>query len=661
VRRRLAIATSRDMTGDEAEALQRAFPPLLGIRVDEKAMDRARGFYVGTVGERAPAVDDFSDRDLAIDVDAVLALAPSEPAPKASAAPKGGPAKASAAPKGGPAPTWTETDMWCAIEAAKNAAPAISGRGGDDAQYAAARAVAIEIGPHEDAIELVLREYYDPRCVPPFVGSKDGKRIAYYAKKTAAEQSTLAGMWARRDHLRKRRAADGSTAESKPDTALLVVFRDGRDVWHYDPRGEDYVRFTDRTAIASMLDAGLDTLIDLKGGGKSWMSVPSLLAHATQAGLVGWAEEVHTDFRGSGRGEWDPAAKRMLLGVRPRDVEPRTDPDVDTWFRALTGEHYETACTFVAACAQAYLDRPAIALALLGPDSIGKTLLACALAYMWGATHPVPLRTVVQQFNLSLCRCPIVLDDECDALKAGLVSTESFRQLVQATSRDVEPKGQEKRTLLGAQRFLITGNDLTDIKFTDVEAGALGAMAQRMAIIQVQKERRDELVEMLGRFCPNGRADMKRLAGHLAWLQIKHADRIGEARFIGGSEATAWAARVALVRQYVERHPEVYDPIVAVILGGAETAETIVRHSGLLVRQGGPLVSQGELLVWPKALASEINPLYGPRIDVRKALSPVLGQRRTPTLNGKTITMWVVDHRVIAAAAEVAVRQDLAR
>jgi hypothetical protein len=215
VRRRVIVATSRDVNGEEAEALQRALPVLLGFRVDQKATDRARGFYVGTVGEREPDTDGCTDGDLVIDVDSVLAQ--STAAPKATAGSStSAPPKTASKPTDTP-PDRTDDDLVAAIEAAQTAEPAISGDGGHDRCFAAACWVAAWLGPDPDAIEWVLAEHYSPRCDP----SWSAVELRHKAEDAS---KALRPMWrVERERRRRQRnhargdAANGTDAASEND------------------------------------------------------------------------------------------------------------------------------------------------------------------------------------------------------------------------------------------------------------------------------------------------------------------------------------------------------------------------------------------------------------------------------------------------------------
>jgi hypothetical protein len=427
---------------------------------------------------------------------------------------------------------------------------------------------------------------------------------------------------------------DDAHAEPPGQLPVFVVTQEGKESWHYDPRTDAYVPFGVRSLHASLAASGASAYVETHDG-KRRKGAQALL----DDGPTAIVESVAVDFTRAGRAEYDAAGARMLLGVRTLDVAPRRDEAVDAWLRELAGAKYDTVATFVASCAQAFSHRWAIALAILGPNSIGKTLLAKALASMWCATHPVPLRAVIAQFNASMSRCPIVLDDECDALKSkDGVSTEKLRQLVQDDARDIEPKGLEKRTLLGCQRFIFTGNDATDISFNDVKPGALGAMAQRFAIVTVPESRRDSIMAALRRFAvdeDSAHVDMARLRGHLAWIQEEWRDRIGSERFIGQSDENAAEATATMAQARIETNPRVFERIAEVLRGEVTDAPDVFWHSGGLFARVDHLADK----------VGDFAP------DVRAAIAGVVSAaRRVIKVDGKTITCTQLNAETLRAA-----------
>jgi len=316
-----------------------------------------------------------------------------------------------------------------------------------------------------------------------------------------------------------------------------------------------------------------------------------------------------TDFAAR-EARYEPAQSRVVLGFRVPDIAPAFDAAADAWLRALAGAKYDQVAEWIAGAHQRHIARPATALTLIGAHSIGKTLIATALARLWGdRLAPVPMRVVVKRFNLRISLCPIVLDDECVALTAGDVSTGDFRALVADRQRGYEPKGREAREVWGALRFVLTANDLSRLRFSDeVGAGAAGAIAERLLLVecgeqQAVLERLDAVRDA------SGDADLGRLCGHFRWLQETVAVPDGRQRFIGADPDREASIRAALAG-IVDDAPEVFDRVRGALTGGRV--------------DGGRVVRPGALWVRPADLAGAIDPGAAERGAKRgrAALSP---------------------------------------
>jgi hypothetical protein len=556
-----------------------------------------------------------------IDVTALLAT-PLEHAWGATSAP-------ATAPRGG----GTSPHLARAHALAARMAPSVAGHGGDEALLRAATELATILGEDAAAIEAVLAETFNVRCAPPWPVAK----LKREAGRAAMRQATPEARYSRRAAARREAPADTEAlafhapGEESPFTArILVMTPEGNELWHYDPRVEAYRKCGLRSLHASLRLSGADSYIETRDGHKYITPQTLINEHAN---IV---ETVHVDFQ-TPAGAWlDIPSSVMRVGVPCPEIAPVYDAAADAWLRAMAGDVYPALAVFVASCAQRYLHRPAVALVLLGPHSIGKSVLAKALARMWGATHPVTLSAAIDKFNSTIARCPIVLDDECHALKAKLLSTEQFRDLVQSEARDIEPKGLEKRTLLGCQRFMITGNDASDIRFSDVTGpGAVEAMAARMLLVNVDHDRRAELEALLAAVhAEPGRVDMDRLASHLAWVQSETA--VTGERFIGSALANASDAAAALVRGTVEAHADLFDRLRGVLEGTRKPDKAI------LVAAGGVWVRAKEMV---DALSSGVHggPEAWNAARVARALAPFRAARTYVHTSAGTVRAWELD------------------
>jgi hypothetical protein len=249
-------------------------------------------------------------------------------------------------------------------------------------------------------------------------------------------------------------------------------------------------------------------------------------------------------------------------------VEAMRSEAVEAWLTALTGEMYEHVLTWIRSCAQDCIARKAAALVLVSYPGTGKTLIFTALARLWGARSFVPLTDSVAQFNGTITRCPVVLDDEVKALRKREVTSAEFRSRVQARERDYEPKCKEKVQLLGCTREAITANDLEEVTFADVRgAGVVDALRDRLLVVEVP----DHAAAVAALMAVRGPEDddeleLARIVGHLAWVWATRSAPRGQ-RFLGAGGAAA--ERVALAGA-VSEHAELWEALRELLEGAPE-------------------------------------------------------------------------------------------
>jgi hypothetical protein len=251
---------------------------------------------------------------------------------------------------------------------------------------------------------------------------------------------------------------------------------------------------------------------------------------------------------------------------------------------------------WIRACSQDMIERKAAALVLAGPPGIGKTKIFEALARMWGADSFVPLADSVAQFNSTIARCPIVLDDECAALKARDVTSAEFRQRVQARIRDFEPKGKEKVSLRGCTREGVTANELSEVVFRDVRGpGVLDALRDRLLVVERTREDAPAIRAALAAIRAGGddEHELARIVGHLAALWAEPAPT-SEERFIGAGGVGA--ERVALAGVDADG-TELWELLGTFLAGDWPTDE----------RAHPWVVRDGALMAYPSAVARSLE------------------------------------------------------
>jgi len=318
---------------------------------------------------------------------------------------------------------------------------------------------------------------------------------------------------------------------------------------------------------------------------------------------------------------YDRASRTLTVGYPLRPVEPRQDAAVDAWLQALGGDAYPRLAAWLASCDQRYIARLAAGLVLVGPKDTGKSLLATALAGLWGEGSPVGAGLLVDRFNADLLRCPILCDEEASLVGSGELSTKRFRDALQAGERAVEPKGRERALLRGALRLIVPCNAVGDLKFADLSAGdVLDAVADRLLVIDLAPRApacRDALARL--RLPDDWRVDLPRVVAHLAWLAATVTPPVE--RFIGGGGA---AGRAAVLAGHAEQHARVWYALADWLDCANPDAATGAARAWAAVA--------GELLCDVRALADALGGADDRRVDreVREALAPVRRGLRRP-------------------------------
>ena len=237
---------------------------------------------------------------------------------------------------------------------------------------------------------------------------------------------------------------------------------------------------------------------------------------------------------------------------RPRLIVPAYDAQVDQWLRLLGGADAEKLLDWVATVTR--LDRATCALYIFGPKDAGKTLLALALAQLWGHA-PTQLKALVGNFNSAVINCPLVLADESIPAK---MTSGFLRQLIGTTSRELTRKFIPEAELLGALRLIITANtpDLLQFDDEDFTEDDIDAIAARILYIKPTlgaPTADGKATTLAGEFLKSigGRSGTEgwvengeKIAAHALWLRDNRKVTVGS-RFLVEGEISDMHRRLA--------------------------------------------------------------------------------------------------------------------
>jgi hypothetical protein len=366
-----------------------------------------------------------------------------------------------------------------------------------------------------------------------------------------------------------------------PGAGMPPIVGDVRGSQFWIARGADYFTPVSKSMLPARVREAGHRSYDDKGNEKK-IKADDIAAAAVIA------EKVVRDFAATGI-QWVGAERAIVQGYQLPRIAPAFDARVDAWLRALTGPRHDYLAQWFATCSQENINALAACLVLVGGTGIGKTLVATLAARMWGASAPVPLAHAIDKFNSTITKCPIVLDDEAARMKQGDVATSDFREMLSSRERTYEPKGVDKRELRGCQRFVITANSFSDLKFSDVGAlDVVEALADRLLVIPCgRSEEVRQALEAL-RLPGTDDVDIARLDSHVAAIVAN--TQLATRRFLASPGRNDAAARHAVLDGLVQQYPELFDRALDAIDRGEFTANNepppMFVQSGLLWVRG---------------------------------------------------------------------------
>lgn len=140
------------------------------------------------------------------------------------------------------------------------------------------------------------------------------------------------------------------------------------------------------------------------------------------------------------------------------DLVPEYNPTVEEWLRLMVREQDYDLFIRALCCMIAIDHGPTAAVMLTGPRSVGKKMIATALAECFTNGILVPGDVLTARFNDPLLRGPIIWCDE--GVSNGVVDfADSFRRIVTGGTMSVEPKNRSRIDVVGVHRVFFTANN----------------------------------------------------------------------------------------------------------------------------------------------------------------------------------------------------------
>lgn len=373
------------------------------------------------------------------------------------------------------------------------------------------------------------------------------------------------------------------------DLSRRMIIQRGKAFWVF-VGGKYQAPITDSDLAVSLpRDLSRAAFVELyretKDGNLRPVKVSELLAeHATVARDVQASLSLQRSF-------YDATTQTFHEAVRPlRQIEPREDPDIQSWLELLGGDQSAKLLDWVATVSR--LDRQTCALYFDGRKGVGKNLLAWGLARLWTTGGPAELARALQGFNDVLTQCPLLFADEALPPIKGITS--ELRRLVGSTGRNLNRKFLPTCNLDGAIRLILAGNNdrLLDTG-EDLSSNDLDAVAGRFLYIRPDPMAADFLQALGGPPVLKGWIEEDKIAAHALHLAtVRKVDESG--RFLVEGEAQEFHSHLATGSG----------------LSGA-VCEWLVRYlddpGTLKIPSTGILVGEGEVWANTTALAGEVS------------------------------------------------------
>lgn len=234
------------------------------------------------------------------------------------------------------------------------------------------------------------------------------------------------------------------------------------------------------TAVSKLLGAteGIQLQYTTASGAIKNKTMPTLMNHYGDL-----AEEVILDLRSKVSSYQDGVFKEASVRW-PADWSPRYDGEINRWLDMLGGDKLKDWLSILAD-----LERLSSALVLMGPRSIGKTLLALGCASRFGSQAPAGQQALTGRFQEDLARCPLVyIDEDIEDNPYDRNFLATVRSELSVKERSVNRKFLVPVQMFGAIRCIISANHLP-FKQKDAQSGQdLQAIAERFYWVNADGE-----------------------------------------------------------------------------------------------------------------------------------------------------------------------------
>lgn len=321
-----------------------------------------------------------------------------------------------------------------------------------------------------------------------------------------------------------------------------------------------------------------------------------------------------------------------------RDLEPKFDLRVEEWLQLAAEDGKSEDLVLALAYLLAFKHGPTAAVALIGPRSVGKKLIATGLAECINTLQCAPSRVLVSRFNAGLTKSPIIwIDEGLPKGKDGIDFADTFRNLVTGGRLVVEPKGKEQFEVAGVHRVLITANNYESIAALGEAAPRsqddLDAISERLVVFRLQKRAADYLgsIDTTGWIAgDNGSPSQFTIARHLMWHLHNTVRWDNGTPKKMGRRLMFEGKRDGLVQQTID-HADENLPEIALIIND------MIRSGAAHIRPEGVYVSPDKLRI----KCSGAGPKQIKPSAYRRTIKALSYDTHVTTIEGEC-TRWIV-------------------
>ncbi len=435
-------------------------------------------------------------------------------------------------------------------------------------------------------------------------------------RQTCLLSQMLSGVeqWANQVHAHFPPHLDGQ--QGWVQSHVLLVGQNSREIYLMRPDGYFNPKSIQPGSLIPMIKLyGLESIIHIQTGEGRPLTAEAILRDRAKPILekVVYGGISSNEGQPGGILKFDagnpvPSLHVSYYAVR-RDLEPKFDPEIDAWLKALSGDRYEDLCRWLSYALD--FSRPTAALALYGATGVGKKMIAQGLVECLNPERKAGSGNDFGNFNSMLLYTPFLFIDE--GFSSHIAKEDravKFRTLIDGGSQRIEEKYEASTTAHVPVRILFTMNNTTFIDFIaggqELTRDDEEAISKRLLIIPALPAGSEYLESRGGRdytagwIAPDTRSSAThpsdyKVAKHFLHLyETRHKYERGARLLVQGRPQDIDLFRKLQTRTETgELVAEVLLDLVIMAAEGKPPLGVVYRPAGMVPQQGGHIPTAG--------------------------------------------------------------------